>query len=89
MYVFDYEMSLGSAGSIALYTGPNSGSLVVDTNTIAGSTTADTWIHSRAFELVTTTLVVAVSSYVGTSNVVTAGTATGIFMARITILKIA
>jgi hypothetical protein len=88
-YVIDYEMSLGSAGSIALYTGPNSGSLTIDNNTIAGSTTATTWIHGRAIEVVGSTLVVAVSSVVGTAAVVTAGTAAGIFMVRITFLKIA
>jgi len=56
---------------------------------VAGSDTATTWIHGRACELVTTTLVVAVTSVNSTAAVVTAGTATGIFMARITILKIA
>jgi hypothetical protein len=88
-YVIDYEMSLGSAGSVALYVGPSAGSLAIDTNTVAGSSTATTWIHGRAIQNVTTTLVVAVSSVVGTANVVTAGTDAGSFMIRITFLKIA
>ena len=88
-YVIDYEMSLGSAGSVALYTGPSAGSLAVDNNTVAGSSTATTWIHGRAVEVVGTTLVVAVSSVVGTAAVVTAGTDAGSYMIRVTFLKIA
>ncbi len=90
-YVIDYEMSLGSAGSVAIYTGATAGSLAIDNNTIAGSTTATTWIHGRAIEVVptATTLVFAISSVVGTAAVVTAGTAAGFFMIRLTILKIA
>jgi hypothetical protein len=48
-------MSLASAGSVAIYTGANSASLSIDTNTISGSTTATTWIHGRAIENVLTT----------------------------------
>jgi hypothetical protein len=89
-YVLDYEMSLGSAGSVAIYTGPTAGSLAIDTNTIAGSTTATTWIHGRAGVVVPgSSLVVAISSVVGTAAVVTAGTAAGFFTIRLTILKVA
>jgi hypothetical protein len=88
-YVFDYEMSLGAAGSVAIYTGPTAGSLAIDNNTISGSSTGTTWIHGRAFVNVSTTLVLAISSVVGTAAVVTAGTAAGCFMIRLTILKIA
>jgi hypothetical protein len=89
-YVLDYEMSLGSAGSVAVYKGPAAGSLAIDNNTIAGSTTATTWIHGRAIEVVpiATTLVVAISSVVGTAAVVLAGTSNS-YMIRLTILKIA
>jgi collagen type VII alpha len=88
-YVFDYEMSLGAAGSVGIYTGATTTTLALDTNTVAGSTTATTWIHGRAFVDVSTTLVAAISSVVGTAAVVTAGTDAGSFMIRLTILKIA
>ena len=89
VYVLDYEMSLGAAGSVAIYKGPSSGSLAIDTNTIAGSSTATTWIHGRAFvEVGAIPVVAAISSVVGTAAVVTAGTAAGFYMIRLTILKI-
>ena len=80
-------MSLSSAGSIAIYTGPNSSSLSIDTNTISGSTTATTWIHGRSIEYVDTSLVIAISSVVGTAAVSTSGTDSS-YMIRLTILKI-
>ena len=86
-YVIDYETSLESAGSIAIYSGPDSASLSIEPNTISGSTTATTWIHGRAIENVLTSLVIGISSVVGTANVTTSGTAT-VFMIRLTILKI-
>ena len=89
VYVLDYEMSLGSAGSVGLYTGPTAGTLALDTNSIAGSSTATTWIHGRAMVVVGgAPVVVAVSSVVGTASVVTAGTAAGSFLIRLTVLKI-
>jgi hypothetical protein len=88
-YMIDYEMSLGSAGSVGLYTGATATTLSLDTNTVSGSTTATTWIHGRAFEVVSSTLVVALSSVVGTAAVVTAGTDAGSYMIRITFLKVA
>jgi hypothetical protein len=87
-YIIDYETSLTTAGSMALYIGPDSGSLAIDTNTVSGSTTATSWIHGRAILDVPVSLVIAVSSVVGTANVTTAGTAS-LFMIRLTILKIA
>ena len=82
-------MSLGAAGSVGIYTGPTAGSLALDTNTVAGSSTATTWIHGRAFVVVTAVPeVIAISSVVGTAAVVTAGTDAGSFMIRLTILKI-
>jgi collagen triple helix repeat protein len=88
-YVIDYEMSLGAAGSVAIYKGATAGTLAIDPNTVAGSSTATTWIHGRALEVVATSLVIAISSVVGTAAVVTAGTDAGSFMIRLTILKIA
>ena len=87
-YVIDYELSLASAGSVALYTGLTSSSLSVDPNTISGSSTATTWIHGRAIEYVATSLVIALSSLIGTANVTTAGTSSS-YTIRFVILKIA
>ena len=88
-YVLDYEMSLGSAGSVGIYTGPNAGSLALDTNTVSGSSNATTWIHGRAFVVVGgTPVVVAISNVVGSSAIVTAGTAST-FTIRLTVLRIA
>ena len=86
-YIIDCEMSLASAGSIAIYSGPNSASLTIDTNTVSGSTTATTWIHGRAIEFVATTLVIAISSVVGVAAVTTSGTDSS-YMIRLTILKV-
>jgi hypothetical protein len=87
-YVIDYELSLASAGSVALYTGGTAVTLSVDPNTISGSSTATTWIHGRAIEYVATSLVVALSSLVGTANVTTAGTSSS-YTIRFVVLKIA
>jgi hypothetical protein len=87
-YIIDYEMSLGAAGSVAVYVGPTAGSLAIDPNTVAGSSTATTWIHGRAIEEVSTTLVIAISSAEGTAAVVTAGNDAGSYMIRLTIVKV-
>ena len=81
-------MSLSSAGSVAIYIGPTSASLTIDTNTISGSTTATTWLHGRAIQTVSTSLVIAISPVVGTADVTTAGNA-DVYMIRIVILKLA
>jgi hypothetical protein len=48
-----------------------------------------TWIHGRALVVVAgSPVVVAVSSVVGTAAVVTAGTAAGNYLIRLTFLKI-
>jgi hypothetical protein len=80
-------MSLASAGSVAIYSGADAVSLAIDTNTVSGSTTATTWIHGRSLESVLTSLVIAISSVVGTADVTTAGNDTS-FMIRLTILKV-
>jgi hypothetical protein len=86
-YIIDYEMSLSSAGSIAIYSGLNAALLSVDTNTISGSSTATTWIHGRAIKIVPVSMVIAISSVVGTAAVTTAGT-DSLYMVRLTILKV-
>lgn len=86
-YVLDYEMSLSAAGSIGLYTGSSVLNLNLDNNTIAGSTTGTTWIHGRAFVVVSTTpVVVAVSPVTINATVTTAGIGSS-YMIRLTILK--
>ena len=84
-YLIHYETSLASAGSIAIYTGPNAGSLAIDPNTISGSSTATTWIHGNAIEI--GHIVFAISSVVGTASVTTSGTAST-YMIRVIIMKI-
>lgn len=88
-YVLDYEMSLGGAGSVGVYTGPNAGALVLDTNSIAGSSTATTWIHGRTLVAMgASPVVVAISPVVGTASLTTAGNAFGNYMIRLTVQKI-
>ena len=86
-YFINYETSLASAGSLAIYKGPTAASLSIDTDSISGSTTATTWIHGNSIEFVLSSLVIAISSVVGTASVTTAGTASE-FMIRIIFLKI-
>jgi hypothetical protein len=88
LYELNYEMSLGAAGSVAVYTGPTSGSMIIDPDSVAGSTTATTWIHGRHFVHVATSLVVGISSVVGTAAVVTAGSDASSYMIRLTMLKL-
>jgi hypothetical protein len=91
LYYFDYEMSLGSSGSVAIYKGPSPALLSIDTNTIAGSATATSWIHGRA--LVDATQVTSLVAMVGPANatdaVVAAGDYVSVYMCRLNILKIA
>jgi hypothetical protein len=84
----DYEMSLASAASVGIYSGPTSDSMTLDTNTVSGSSTGTTWIHGRAIVVVVSSQVFEISSVVGTASVVTAGTDAGSFMIRLTILKV-
>jgi hypothetical protein len=87
-YMIDYEMSLEAAGSVGMYVGPTAGTLALDTTTVAGSSTGTTWIHGRGIIQVATSLVVAISSIVGTAAVTTAGSDASSYMIRITFLKI-
>lgn len=88
-YVLDHEMSVGAAGSVGIYKGPVPVALSPDTTSIAGASTATTWIHGRTLIAVGGSPVVfEVSPVVGTAFVATAGTAAGVYMIRLTILKI-
>jgi hypothetical protein len=88
-YLVDFENSNGSAWSLAVYKGGSPTAMAIDTNTIAGSSTATTWIHGRAY---VTSAPGAnwfmISPVVGTAAIPTAGTAAGQFIARLTILRL-
>jgi hypothetical protein len=89
IYVLDYEVSLEGTGSIAIYSGPLTGPLILDTTTVAGSSTATTWIHGRAMISVPITgLALIISPVTATVAVTTSGPAP-YYMVRLTILKIA
>ena len=89
-YALDYEMSLAAAGSVGIYRGPAAPALSVDSASIAGAATAATWIHGRTLIVVGGSPVVfAVSPVVGTASVISAGTAVGFYLIRLTVLKIA
>ena len=88
-YVLDYEMSLNSAGSFGIYSGPTAQALSLDVASIAGATTSTTWIHGRTLMVVGGSPVVfEVSPVVGTASVTSAGTAIGTYLIRLTVLKI-
>ena len=88
-YLVDWENSNGSAWSLAIYKGATPTAMAIDTNTIAGASTATTWIHGRAYVVSTlATPWVMVSPVVGTAAIPTAGTAAGQYIARITFLRL-
>jgi hypothetical protein len=89
-YMVDFEHSAGSASSFAIYRATSLGALAggVDNNTIAGSTTATTWIHGRAIVNAAAPTYLMISSVVGIVAIVPAGTAAGFYVARITFLAI-
>lgn len=90
MYWVDFENSATAAWSLAIRQGPSIAALVQDDNTIAGASTATTWIHGRSIvNVVAGQEVIIVSPVVGTAGIPTAGTAAGEFTARITFDKIA
>jgi hypothetical protein len=90
-YVLDYEMSLAGACAIAIYTAATvlllpSG---IDDNTIAGSTTASTWIHGRALVTVTVPTYVMISPVNATPAVQPSWpNGTTVYMTRLSILQI-
>ena len=87
-YIIDYETTLTSSGSIAIYIGPTPTSLAIDNNTISGSSTATTWIHGRNIQVVAVESIFAVSSVVDTVAVSPASSSPR-YIVRLTILKIA
>lgn len=90
VYMIDFENSAAAASSFAIYQGSSNTAVAIKPNTIAGSTTATSWIHGRAIvESVVGAQWIIVSSVVGTAAIPTAGTAAGEYTARITFLKIA
>jgi len=90
IFMVDFENSNSGAWSLGIYkstaiTGP----FVVDNNTVAGSSTGTSWIHGRAIVDSHALPYFIISPVVGTQAIPTAGTATGLYVARVTILKIA
>ena len=82
-------MSLGSAGSIGIYTGISIPTLSLVVPSVTGSSTGTTWIHGRHIVVCAVQTYLIVSSVVGTAAVVTAGNAAGDYIARISFLKVA
>jgi hypothetical protein len=89
-YLVDFENSNDAAWSLAIAQGAPGGPYTTDVNTIAGSSTATTWIHGRAYVHSNGTLgsTIIVTPVVGTHAIPTAGTATGEYVARITFLRL-
>ena len=90
VYFVDWENSADAAWSLAIYQGISNTVLAIDTNTIAGASTATTWIHGRS--IITSAPGddwIIVSPVVGTAGIRTARTAAGEFIARITFFKLA
>ena len=88
LYTLDYEMSLEGKAAIAVYKGPAVGSLAVDNDSIAGSTTSTTWVHGRHFELVGPDPLVIMISSVGATPAVPVAGSSDVYMVRLTILKL-
>jgi hypothetical protein len=89
-YLVDFENSADAAWSLSI-----AKSLVVngpfthDLNTIAGASTATTWIHGRAVVVAAAPTYIIITPVTDTAAIPTAGTAAGEYIARLTILKIA
>lgn len=90
-YIVDFENSADAAWSLAIYKSVVSPVVLgdIDTNTIAGASTATTWIHGRAIIVAAAPTFFIISPVTGTQGIPTAGTAAGEFIARLTVLKIA
>ena len=88
-YLVDWENSSDGPWSLALYQGVSNTVLAVNNDTIAGSSTATTWIHGSAYVASTGgNTWVMVSPVTGTQAIPTAGTAAGEFIARIRFLQL-
>lgn len=92
-YVVDFENSSDAAWSLAIYQSHTSTFTLIDVldDTIAGSSTATTWIHGRAYVNINGDIGntwICISPVTGTQAIPTAGTAAGEFVARITFLRL-
>ena len=88
-YWVDWENSNDAAWSLAIYQGGSNTVLAVNDQTIAGSSTATTWIHGRAYIVSSPgNDWIMVSPVTGTHAIPTAGTAAGEFIARITFQRL-
>ena len=88
-YLVDWENSNTAACSLAIYQGNSNTVLAAIPETIAGSSTATTWIHGSAYIASTGgNTWVMVSPVVTGLAIPTAGTATGEYIARIRFLRL-
>jgi len=94
VYVIDYELNAYNDPymAIGIYTGSNSSLLTIDKNTESAICYSNVWTHGRAIEIVTTSLVIAISP-VGPNTIYVGPTiyndSTSPYMIRVTFLKIA
>lgn len=89
IYSVDFEMSIGTAASIGVYKGTTLSGLTLDGNSITGALSASTWMHGRVCYMVTSPLIFAIGSIGSTANVTQSGNATGYYVVRCTVVKIA
>jgi hypothetical protein len=98
VYIIDYEMSFTDAGDVAIYNGTVTRNsllyrpaplILVDLNTVAGSSTPYTWIHGRTIEMVDIEgFGIAIAPY-NTDVTLAPINNSEIYMIRLTIVKIA
>jgi hypothetical protein len=90
-YMVDYEVSLDRAAAVILLSDTVFPPINTDPHTIAGSSTATTWIHGRALVFTTTIpYYFGVTSDIGTpATVIAGGNSHGSYMIRLTVLKAA
>jgi hypothetical protein len=89
-YILDYETSLGSAGSIGVWIASASGGpYTLNMDSIAGSSTATTWIYGKVLLNIVSQVYVFIGAAFATVAVVTAGDFAGIYMVRLNIIQVA
>lgn len=88
MYEIHFETSLIGNNALALYKGTALGGMLVDSSTIAASQNASSWVHGMSLQYSLTPFLVMLGSYNGTVNMTTAGTASGLYIVRVTIIKL-
>lgn len=90
LYEIHYEAAFSVSTAMALSVGPTLGSLTLDSNTIAGATSPQSWIHGTCFQnLVAPLTLLQLEPYVATATVSQSGNANGIYMVRMNIIKLA